>query len=150
MTSGADPQQDRCAFCAIVRGDDPSMEVICEGETWLAFFPLDPATPGHTLVIPRRHVPNLWEADPVLGAELMAAVIGVGRAIRAALAPAGMNLITSAGRVAEQTVDHLHLHLVPRWHGDRLDRIWPSKSQGAKKADLRALAERIRRACESA
>ncbi len=140
-------QVEACEFCAIVRGDDVSVEVVCEGEAWLAFFPLDPATPGHTLVVPRRHVSNLWEADAALGAELMTAVIRVGRAIRAVLAPAGMNLITSAGQAAEQTVYHLHLHVLPRWHADRMDQIWPEKDE-RQDADLHGLANRIRKTCE--
>jgi histidine triad (HIT) family protein len=138
---------EACDFCAIARGDDLSAEVVCEGQAWLAFFPLDPVTPGHTLVVPRRHVPNLWEADPALSAELMTAVVRVGRAIWAVLAPAGMNLITSAGQAAEQTVDHLHLHVLPRWPGDGMERIWPTKDQ-RQGADLHALADRIRKACE--
>ena len=46
------PSDRQCDFCAIARGRDRSVEVICEAESWIAFFPLDPATPGHTLVIP--------------------------------------------------------------------------------------------------
>lgn len=148
--SGADLQaMEPCDFCAIARGEDLSAEVVCEGETWLAFFPLDPVTPGHTLVVPRHHVSNLWEADLALGAELMAAVIRVGNAIRDVLTPAGMNLISSAGQAAEQTVYHLHLHVLPRWHADGMERIWSLKDQG-QEADLHALADRIRTTCDGA
>jgi histidine triad (HIT) family protein len=147
MTSGSGSGMDVCDFCVIARGDDPLAEVVCEGEAWLAFFPLDPVTPGHTLVVPRRHVSNLWEADLALGAELMAAVIRVGIAIRAVLTPAGMNLISSAGQAAEQTVYHVHLHVLPRWHADGMERIWPAKDQH-QEADLHALADRIRKACD--
>lgn len=117
MTEKADLPID-CAFCAIARGEDDSAEIVCEDRNWVAFFPLDPATPGHTLVIPRRHVADLWDVEPPLDAELMAAVIKVGRAVQSALQPEGMNLITSAGKTAEQTVFHLHLHIVPRWKRD--------------------------------
>lgn len=115
-----------CVFCAIAQGADRSVEILCEGDTWIAFFPETPATPGHTLVIPRTHVPDLWSADSRTGANLMGAVIRVGRAIQSALVPDGMNLISSAGNAAEQTVFHLHLHVVPRWQQDELD-IWPPK-----------------------
>jgi histidine triad (HIT) family protein len=145
VTSSAAVDPD-CEFCAIARGDDRSVEVVCEGESWIAFFPLSPATPGHTLVIPRAHVPDLWQVDPLLGIDLMAAVIRVGRAIDDALTPEGMNLITSAGETAEQTVFHLHLHLVPRWHRDGFGRIWPIEGK-YEDADLENVASRIREAC---
>src|SRR4051794_12854404 len=124
MTS-ASLDSERCAFCAIARDEDQSVEVVCEGETWIAFFPLDPATPGHTLVIPRIHVPDLWAAPPDLVQELMHGVLRVGAAINSAMKPEGMNLITSAGKAAEQTVFHFHLHVVPRWRQDGFGRIWP-------------------------
>jgi histidine triad (HIT) family protein len=145
VTSARDLHPD-CEFCAIARGDNRDVEVVCQGDRWMAFFPLSPATPGHTLVIPRVHVADLWKIDASLGADLMTAVIRVGRAIEAALEPEGMNLITSAGETAEQTVFHLHLHLVPRWHRDGFGRIWPVEGTH-EDADLEGLASQIRQAC---
>jgi histidine triad (HIT) family protein len=144
----ADLVPEGCDFCAIAQGKDRSVAVVCEGKSWIAFFPLGPATPGHTLVIPRVHVVDLWEVEPALGNELMAAAIRVGRAINASLAPEGMNLITSAGETAEQTVFHLHLHLVPRWRRDGFGRIWPLEGR-FEDADLENVAKRIREACEA-
>jgi histidine triad (HIT) family protein len=141
-------EPDNCEFCAIARGDDRSVEIVCEGENWVAFFPLDPATPGHTLVIPRNHVADLWEAEPALATDLMAAVIRVGRAINASLKPEGMNLITSAGSAAEQSVFHLHLHVVPRWSRDGFGKIWPPPKKYTD-SHLENVADRIRAACRS-
>jgi histidine triad (HIT) family protein len=141
LTSG----EPRCPFCAIVRGEDPSAEIVCEGESWVAFFPKAPATPGHTMVVPREHVPDVWALDPDLGAKLMAAVVQVGRAVREAVTPAGMNLISSSGEVAEQSVFHLHLHVVPRYAGDQIDPIWPRREK--MDVDLDGIAESIRAAC---
>lgn len=137
-----------CDFCAIAQGKDQSAEVVCQDGSWIAFFPLNPATPGHTLVIPRRHIVDLWEVEAPLDAELMAAVIRVGRAIDTALSPEGMNLITSAGKTAEQTVFHLHLHIVPRWQRDGFGRIWPIEGT-FEDANLDDFADRIRAACSS-
>lgn len=134
-----------CPFCAIAAGNDSSVEIVCEGESWVAFFPEAPATPGHTLVIPREHVSDLWSTDARGGADLMAAVIRVGRAVQGALSPEGMNLISSAGEAAEQSVFHLHLHVVPRWRDDELD-IWPPKKPLRKKLK-EDLAEAVRSAC---
>ena len=138
---------DSCDFCAIARGNDRPSGFICERETWLAFLPLNPATPGHTLVIPRTHVPDLWSLRADLQPHLMAAAVEVGCAIDRALSPEGMNLITSSGEAAEQTIFHLHLHVVPRWHRDGFGRIWPS--DGRYEDDtLGDVAARIRAECE--
>ena len=64
-----------CDFCVIARGEDRSVEIVCEADSWIAFFPKDPATPGHTLIIPRKHVTDLWKVESLLGSDLMAAVI---------------------------------------------------------------------------
>jgi histidine triad (HIT) family protein len=144
--SQGDTDPETCDFCKIARGDDQSVEVVCEDENWIAFFPLDPATPGHTLVIPRKHIANLWNAEPALAAELMTAAVRVGRAINASLKPDGMNLITSAGGVAEQTVFHLHLHVVPRWRRDGFGEIWPPTRKYTD-SQLENVADRIRAAC---
>ena len=136
-----------CDFCDIARGAAPETERVWEAESWLAFFPLDPATPGHTLIIPRTHVIDLWDVKRPLDEQLIHASIQMGRAIRTALSPDGLNLITSAGRTAEQTVFHLHLHVVPRWNDDGFGRIWPSEGK-YENADLEVRADRIHDAYE--
>ena len=135
-----------CEFCQISHGLDETARIVCEAEDWVAFFPTDPATPGHTLVIPRHHVPDVWSLGPKLGTDLMSAVIKIGRAIEIALQPEGMNLISSSGAVAEQTVNHVHLHVVPRWRSDGIDRIWPPthKMPERLKDDV---ADQVRAAC---
>lgn len=137
---------ESCDFCRISRGEDGEADIVCRGQSWVAFFPLEPATPGYTLVIPRVHVPDVWSLEPELGAELMSAVVRVGRAIEKALHPEGMNLISSSGEVAGQTIFHLHMHVVPRWRHDEFGRIWPPEKPMAKetKEDFAAL---IRSAC---
>lgn len=133
-----------CDFCRIGRREQ-SAEVVAEGASWVAFFPLNPATPGHTLIVPRSHVEDLWSADHDLVADLAQATLDVGHAISAALRPDGMNLITSAGATAEQTVFHLHLHVVPRWKADGFGHIWPI-GERYEVDDLGDAAEMIRRA----
>ena len=136
-----------CAFCAIAAGADSSVEVLAHDERWVAFFPLEPATPGHTLVIPRAHASDVWDLDPLEASHLMAGVIRIGRAIERALEPEGMNLISSAGVAAEQSVFHVHLHVVPRWRRDGFGPIWPG-DQRFHDPDLEELADGIRSALE--
>jgi histidine triad (HIT) family protein len=64
------------------------------------------------------------------------------------LDPDGMNLITSSGSAAEQTVFHLHLHVVPRWRNDAIGRIWPPEKPMSEVVKEN-LADRIRDACAS-
>ena len=113
-----------CEFCQIVRGEQPA-RVVGDSPDALAFFPLRPVCPGHTIVIPKTHIRDLWADGSLPTAGLMQAVIRVGQAISRALRPDGMNLISSAGQAASQTVLHLHLHVVPRWSGDHIGNIWP-------------------------
>jgi histidine triad (HIT) family protein len=113
-----------CEFCQIIRGEQPA-RIVGETSDTLAFFPLKPVCLGHTLVIPKTHVSDLWSADDSLSASLIRTVIRIGRAINQALQPDGMNVISSAGEAASQTIFHLHLHVVPRWAADRIGNIWP-------------------------
>jgi histidine triad (HIT) family protein len=122
--------------------------VVGEGESWMAFFPLAPATEGHTLVVPRVHVADLWHADEETAKGLATACLEIGRALESVLTPEGMNLITSAGEVAEQTVFHLHFHVVPRWRDDKIGPIWPPSSDDPERAS-EELADEVRRALGS-
>lgn len=76
----------------------------------------------------------------------MAAVIRVGRAIETALEPEGMNLISSSGAIAGQSVFHVHLHIVPRWRRDGFGDIWPPETPMDEQLKDDA-ASRIRREC---
>jgi histidine triad (HIT) family protein len=140
-------REESCPFCAIARGSDQTVEIVCQSERWVAFFPLEPATPGHTLIIPRVHVSDFWEADEALAEELAVAAQRVGKAVGIGLDPEGLNLITSAGAAAEQTVFHLHLHVVPRWTRDGFGAIWPVEGKTYSDERLQDVADRVREAC---
>ncbi len=134
-----------CAFCRIV-GQQEEATVVFEDAACIAFFPRHPASVGHTLVVPKVHVRDFLELDERTGSGLVNATVHVGRAIREALNPEGMNAITSAGSAATQTVFHLHVHLVPRWEGDKIGRIWPP-AQPWIEAMEGEVAQLVRAAC---
>ena len=113
-----------CVFCDVVAGRAQA-RVVYESSDALAFFPDAPAVRGHTLVVPKVHVQDFLDVKRPEAIAVADACIAVGRALKAELAPAGMNLLTSAGEAASQTVFHLHVHLLPRWEGDALGDIWP-------------------------
>lgn len=114
-----------CPFCAIIMGEGPA-RVVYRDDHAVAFFPLRPATFGHTLVVPRRHIPDIRELPEAAVAHLSRAALRVAAALRAAVAPDGLNIIQSSGAAATQTVPHLHVHLVPRWAADAMGPIWPA------------------------
>ncbi|WP_420167725.1 HIT family protein [Streptomyces violaceoruber] len=105
-----------CVFCRIVAGHAPA-DVVREWDDVIAIRPLDPVTPGHILVIPRTHVADVG-ARPLVSARAMACAAELAADLLA------VNVITSKGRAATQTVAHLHLHLVPRTAGDALPLPW--------------------------
>ena len=127
---------DSCPFCDIVAGRAHA-ELVHQWPRAVAFFPREPATVGHTLVVPREHVADIWSLEKDLGRIISDCVLETANAIRFALGPPGLNVINSAGKAATQTVGHLHVHLLPRYQGDRMGLVWPEVSS-ATTAKLRS------------
>src|SRR5690606_2708102 len=110
-----------CPLCDILAGNAPG-ELVAQSPEALALVPLNPVPPGHVLIVPRVHVPD-FTTNPDVSAATMAAA-----AEYATSANTDLNLITSRGPAATQTVHHLHLHLVPRHHGDALPLPWDPRT----------------------
>jgi histidine triad (HIT) family protein len=108
---------DRCLFCKIV-GKKISAHTIYEDEHTLAFLDIMPRTPGHTMVIPKVHVPNILELPDEEIGPLFLAVKRVAEMLSKKLKPDGITIGMNQGRASGQEIDHLHVHLMPRWHGD--------------------------------
>lgn len=137
-----------CPFCEIVQRDDPDAREVYRDEHVVAFFPTEPAVLGHTMVVPREHVPDVWALSEETVSHLAWASVRLAGAIREAVEPEGLNIIQSNGAAATQTVFHLHVHLVPRWGGDAMGPIWPEKVEFDETAKDDAL-ERLRDVCRS-
>jgi histidine triad (HIT) family protein len=93
-----------CDFCAIVANEEPAREVFRD-EHVVAFFPIEPATLGHTLIVPRNHIPNIWSLSGDAADHLTRSTLLVARAIRESLDIEGMNIIQSNGEAATQETD---------------------------------------------
>ena len=131
-----------CIFCKIVAGDIPSTRVY-EDDTVLAFMDINPAMRGHCLVISKAHYATLPDVpNDVLGGVITAAKT-VGTAVVKALRAEGLNLIQSNGAVAGQIIDHFHMHVMPRWGGDKVDVANWEMKQGDMD-DIAAAAAMIR------
>jgi histidine triad (HIT) family protein len=130
-----------CIFCKIVAGQIPCTKVY-EDDQVLAFMDINPISPGHTLVIPKKHYETISEMLADEAAALFRPVPALAAAVKAGVGAVGLNVLQNNGRVAGQAVDHLHVHLIPRWEADGLGYRWP-----AQKADfdvLKQQAEAIR------
>ncbi|HVV29773.1 MAG TPA: HIT domain-containing protein [Mycobacteriales bacterium] len=106
-----------CIFCQLVAGDLPCHQVYADAAA-IAFLDARPASPGHTLVVPRRHVEHLWDGDARSFAAVAETVHAVAALLRERLRPDGLTMRQNTGAASGQDVFHLHVHLVPRWHGD--------------------------------
>lgn len=80
-----------------------------------------PISPGHTLIIPRRHVGSFFDIDAAEREALMALLEEAKRRLDKEFKPEGYNIGINDGPAAGQTIPHLHIHLIPRFEGDRTD-----------------------------
>ena len=106
-----------CVFCEIIKGNIPTNKVY-EDEYTLAFLDLSQTTKGHTLVVPKNHVANFWDADEATIDHVMHTVKIVSKLLQEKLGCQGMNILTNVNEVAGQTVMHFHVHLIPRYSVD--------------------------------
>ena len=104
-----------CIFCKIIAGEIPSVTVY-EDDKVKAFLDISQATLGHTLVVPKKHVSDLFEYDEQLASDVFSRLPKIARAIKASDPTIkGLNIVNNNGEVAYQTVFHSHIHLLPRY-----------------------------------
>lgn len=106
-----------CVFCGIGAGEVPSV-MVDETPDTLSFMDINPINPGHLLTIPRRHAVELSDLEEDEVTRLFASVRRMAARVRAVLRPDGVNLFMANGAAAGQTVFHVHVHTIPRRHGD--------------------------------
>lgn len=132
-----------CIFCKIVAGEIPSAKVY-EDEDVYAFLDLSQVAKGHTLVIPKKHSRNLYDTSPEVAGKLFAAVPKIAKALKAAYNPVGMNLLNNNEAEANQSVFHLHLHLIPKYEvGQGFDVVWKTNEDQYSPEDLAKIAGEI-------
>lgn len=106
-----------CIFCKIINEDIPSYKIY-EDENVFAFLDINPVTYGHTLVIPKKHVENIFELDSATTNSLFVGVTNVAKLLKEKLKTDNLNLINNNGPLAYQSVFHYHVHLIPRYEDD--------------------------------
>ncbi len=100
-----------CLFCKIARGEIPSKKIY-EDEHIFAFHDINPIAPVHFLMIPKAHVPSLYECEPKDEAALGRILALAGRLAREQGATDGFRSIINTGRVGRQEVYHVHVHVI--------------------------------------
>ena len=103
-----------CIFCDIIEGKIPS-KVVYEDEDVMAILDVSQVTYGHTLVMPKKHVANILEADSYTAAKCMETVRVLAKKIVSNTDASGCNILNNCGAAAGQSVDHLHFHIIPRY-----------------------------------
>lgn len=112
-----------CVFCEIVQGNVPAKN-LADGISNIAIEPLNPVVPGHFIVIPRTHVADAYHNPDITGRTMRDATQWADLFRLRDRRYESVNLITSVGAPATQSVFHLHIHVVPRAEGDGLALPW--------------------------
>ena len=112
-----------CIFCGIVAGTISSKKVL-ETDTCLAFLDIFPANRGHTLVIPKKHLLDIHDADAQTYADVAATAKRAADLLQISLNSEGTTIFQMSKEAGWQTVFHLHMHVIPRWSGDTLHKPW--------------------------
>lgn len=106
-----------CLFCKIINGDIPG-KVFYEDEACIAILDVNPLAAGHALVLPRRHAANILDIPANDLGPVFQGVKKAAAVIESKLMPDGFTIGINHGPVSGQTVEHLHIHIIPRWQGD--------------------------------
>ncbi len=111
---------ESCIFCEIVKGDSPCTKIY-EDEHVLAFLDINPVSENHTLIISKGHYVDLYDIPEDELVHLLVAAKRIALRFQSEHGVQGVNVLHASGAAAQQSVNHFHLHIVPRRIGDGLD-----------------------------
>ncbi|MCI1931392.1 MAG: HIT family protein [Clostridia bacterium] len=114
---------DDCIFCKIIKGEIPSATVY-EDDEFKAILDRFPANQGHVLVMPKKHIQNVFEIDPETAGRLYTLTTKIAKVMKETIGFENMNIVQNNGPVAGQTVQHFHVHLIPRYENDTVSVTW--------------------------
>ena len=134
-----------CIFCKIVNGIIPSHKVY-EDDDVLAFLDISQVTPGHTLVISKKHYSNFLTTEKDIMHKVMDVAQRIGQAQMSILGAKGVNILTNVNKEAGQSVFHFHVHVIPRYIANEGFRIEMKENDKLGELSLPAIAEEIKKA----
>ena len=132
-----------CIFCKIANGEIPS-STIYEDDLFRVILDLSPATKGHALILPKKHMANIFEMDEETAEKVFVLASQIAKAMKEALNCDGLNIVQNNGEIAGQTVFHFHMHIIPRYNDDGQQINWVPKTSEAAERDM--IAEQIKTA----
>lgn len=136
-------KHDDCLFCNIIDGKIPSAKVY-EDEHVYAFLDISQVTKGHTLVIPKKHVKDIYELEEDVASNLFSRMPKIAKAIKQAYKPTGINILNNNEIAAGQSVFHLHMHIIPRYEvNEGFDIKWVTRNDEFSSEELQQIAEKI-------
>ncbi len=138
-----------CIFCKIINGEIPSYKIY-EDEVVYVFLDITQVTPGHTLVVPKKHAKDIFEYDEELASQVFARIPKIARALEKAYPDMqGLNIINNNREVAYQSVFHSHIHLIPRFSPhDDFSMHFGNHQDQYNPTLMEAIAKRIRESFE--
>jgi histidine triad (HIT) family protein len=134
--------EDKCVFCRIAHKQADASRVY-EDEKVVAFLDIRPLNEGHTLVIPKAHYENIFDVPKELNAYLHGVTKQVAIAVKKAMGADGITIIQQNGKAANQDIPHLHVHVIPRYEGQKMPSF--SETSEADKEKLNQTAAKIRK-----
>jgi|TARA_B100002003_G_scaffold110921_1_gene102599 histidine triad (HIT) family protein len=117
---------EECIFCRIANGKIPAAKVY-EDNNIISFLDIMPANKGHCLVVPKKHYETLIDISDDDLRNLIIAAKKITKALSLSIGNGSYNIIMNNGKEAGQLVDHAHIHIIPRFKGDRLRIKWSHK-----------------------
>lgn len=133
---------EECIFCKIVNGKIPSAKVY-EDRGIISFLDIMPANRGHCLIVPKEHYETFLDISDEDLKNLIVAAKKVAKALSLSIGNGSYNIVMNNGKEAGQIVAHAHLHIIPRFKGDRLRLKWSHKKY--EENEMRDMQEKIRK-----
>ena len=131
-----------CIFCKIINGKIPAAKVY-EDSSIISFLDIMPANKGHCLVVPKEHYETFLDISDENLKSLIAAAKKVAKALSLSIGNGSYNIVMNNGKEAGQIVAHAHLHIIPRFKGDRLRLKWSHKKY--EENEMKEMQEKIKK-----
>lgn len=134
--------ENNCVFCKIINNEIPSLSIY-EDDDFKVIMDISPASKGHAVLMPKKHVKDLFDLDDHLASKALVIAKKLAIVMKDELECDGFNLLQNNNGVAGQTVFHFHIHLIPRYKNDGILFTW--ESNGYKEGEVDNIVEAIKK-----